>query len=82
MGLAARLRQRLTDDGDRERGARHHAEHRVRQRADPLGMQVLAEQGGEVVMNEFKPLRRRPHGPAISEIDSLTNHVAKPPQQN
>jgi hypothetical protein len=45
-------------------------------------MQVLAEQGGEVVMNEFKPLRRRPHGPAISEIDSLTNHVAKPPQQN
>ena len=76
--LAAGLRQRLTDDGDRERDARHPAEHRMRQRTDPLGVQALAEQGGEVVLNEFKPLRSRPHGAAIFEIGSLTNHVAKP----
>ncbi len=76
--LAARLRQRLTDESDRQRRARHHAEDSVRKRAHPLGVQVRPEQGGEVVLNEFKPLRRRPHGLALREIDSLTNGFASP----
>ena len=75
--LAARLRQRLTNDRDRQRRAGHHAEHTAGQRADTFGVQVRAEQRIEIVLNEFKPLCRRPHYPAIREIDSLTNHVAK-----
>lgn len=51
-GLAPRLRKRPTDERDRERRARHHAEHGVRYRADTLDVQVRAEHGGEVVPNE------------------------------
>ena len=53
---AARLRQRMADDRDRERSARHDAERAVGQRLDTLGVQVAGEYPPEKIMGKFNAI--------------------------
>ena len=65
-GKPARLRQRLADDRDRERGACHHPQRRTGQRGHPLGMQVMLvnrlDERPNVVQTRAKPTIHFPHG--------------------
>jgi len=58
---AARLRQRMADDRDRQRSAGHDAERAVGQRLDPLGVQVASEDPREKTMDKFNAIDMRLH---------------------
>jgi hypothetical protein len=58
---SARRRQRLTDQGHRQRRPRHNAEHAIGQRKDALRMQVVDEHAVQKIMNKIKSLLRRSH---------------------
>src|SRR5271154_3354379 len=58
---AARLRQRMADDRDRQRSAGHDAERAVGQRLDTPGVQVASEDPGEKIMGKFNAIDMRLH---------------------
>ena len=58
---STRLRQRLPDQGNRQRRPGHHPERSIGQRQHALGVQVVDEHAVQEFMNEIKSLLRRAH---------------------
>jgi hypothetical protein len=56
-----RCGQSLSDQGNRERRSRHHAERAIGQRQDVLGVQIAAEHSAQKFMNEINSFHRRAH---------------------
>ena len=56
-----RLRQSLANGHHRQRRARHHAQGRIRQRQDALGMQIVTVKLANETPNVRMPLARKTH---------------------
>jgi hypothetical protein len=57
----AHLRQRLTDQRNRQRRRCHDPKRPIGQRLDPLGVQVVGKHTAQKFMNELNPILWRSH---------------------